>query len=239
MTPTVKKSRKQKGPLDPKPKKRKLQKKQKEMANRGSVYCIANDTMPDIVKIGATVRDPADRLNEARATTWAPTCFRLVTQASVDDAFATEHALHALLAPRRFEARREFFTLTHDEARALFDIVARVAVGAHQAPRVEPYHQATSARVARVEGGPVSYEEQLRSWVESNYTHIPLRAKDTGTKLEWLFAAYTSAAPPVHPRLLGRNKFAAMLGVIYHGVGPHRNTAGSVNGLYLLREARH
>ena len=83
----------------------------------------------------------------------------------------------------------------------------------------------------------MSYEEQLRAWVESNYTHIPLRAKDTGTKLESLFAAYTSAAPPVHEKMLGRNKFAAMLGVVYHGIGPHRNAAGSVNGLYLLRTA--
>ena len=204
------------------------------MANHGSVYCIANDAMPGIVKIGATVRDPTDRLSEARAVTWAPTCFRLIAQASVDDAFATERALHALLAPRRFEARREFFTLTHDEARALFDTVARVAVCAHHAPRVAPAHYAVSARVAEV---PVSYEEQLRAWVESNYTHIPLRAKDTGTKLESLFAAYTSAAPPVHEKMLGRNKFAAMLGVVYHGIGPHRNAAGSVNGLYLLRTA--
>ena len=210
------------------------------MANRGSVYCIANDAMPGIVKIGATVRDPTDRLSEARAVTWAPTCFRIIAQASVDDALATERALHALLAARRFEARREFFTLTHDEGRALFDTVARVAVGAHHAPRVAPAHQAVSARVARVARVaevPVSYEEQLRAWVESNYTHIPLRAKDTGTKLESLFSAYTSASPPVHEKMLGRNKFAAMLGVVYHGIGPHRNAAGSVNGLYLLRTA--
>ncbi len=170
------------------------------------MYCIANDTMPDIVKIGTTVRDPVDRLNEARATTWAPTCFRLVSQAAVD-AFATERALHALLAPRRFEARREFFTLTHEEARALSDIVARVAVGAHQAPRVAPDHQAAGVRVARLAGGPVSYEDQLRSWVESNYTHIPLRAKDTGSKLEALHTAYASAAPPVHQKLLGKTTF--------------------------------
>ena len=83
------------------------------MARRGYVYCIANDAIPGIVKIGATVRDPEDRLSEARATTWAPSCFRIVAQAAVDDAFAAEHALHALLAARRFEARREFFALTH------------------------------------------------------------------------------------------------------------------------------
>ena len=91
------------------------------MAKRGSVYCIANDTMPGIVKIGATLRNPEDRLNEARATTWAPSCFRIIAQAAVEDAFGTEQALHALLAHRanasRFEARREFFTLTHADGR--------------------------------------------------------------------------------------------------------------------------
>ena len=208
------------------------------MANRGSVYCIANDAMQDIVKIGATLRDPTDRLSEARAVTWAPTCFRIIAQASVYDAFATERAIHALLAPRRFEARREFFTLTHDEARALFDIVARVAVCAHHAPRVAPVHQAVSARVARVEGSPVS-AEQLTVWVESNYTHIPLRAKDTGTKLERLFAAYTSASPPVHERKLGKILFGKMIQGIYQGIGPHKNAASTVSGLYLLREVEH
>ena len=78
-------------------------------------------------------------------------------------------------------------------------------------------------------------EGRLRAWVESNYTHVPLREKDTGTKLEALYAAYTSASPPIHQKVLGRNKLAAMLGAVYAGVGPHRNAAGSVNGLYLLR----
>jgi hypothetical protein len=78
-------------------------------------------------------------------------------------------------------------------------------------------------------------EGRLRAWVEANYTHIPLREKDTGTKLEALYAAYTSATPPIHQKVLGRNKFAAMLGAVYAGIGPHRNAAGSVNGLYLLR----
>jgi hypothetical protein len=207
------------------------------MARPGSVYCIANDTMPGIVKIGATVRDPEDRLNEARASTWAPTCFRIVAQASVDDAFATEHALHALLAPRRFEARREFFTLTHEEARALFDIVARVAVGPQHGPNAAVAHHAPVQRATRVAGVSVSAEQQLRSWVESNYTHIPLRAKDTGTKLDRLFASYTSAAPPVHQRQLGKILFCKMLQGIYPGIGPHKNAASTVSGLYLLRDA--
>ena len=78
-------------------------------------------------------------------------------------------------------------------------------------------------------------EGRLRSWVESNYTHIPLREKDTGTKLEAVFGAYSTSSPSVHQKLLGRNKFAQMMNSIYPGIGPHRNGANTVNGLYLLR----
>ena len=70
--------------------------------------------------------------------------------------------------------------------------------------------------------------------MESNYTHVPLREKYTGTKLEALHTAYASAAPPVHTRVLGRNLFAKMLESVYQGIGPHRGIGGS-RGLYLLR----
>jgi hypothetical protein len=78
-------------------------------------------------------------------------------------------------------------------------------------------------------------EGRLRAWVESNYTHVPLREKDTGTKLEALFGAYATANPPVHQKLLGKTTFGKMLGAVYPGIGPHKNGANTVNGLYLLR----
>jgi len=78
-------------------------------------------------------------------------------------------------------------------------------------------------------------EGRLRAWVEANYTHIPLREKDSGTKLEALFGAYTTATPPIHQKLLGRNKFAAMLNAVYHNIGPHRNKENTITSLYLLR----
>jgi len=84
-------------------------------------------------------------------------------------------------------------------------------------------------------GSTHSTGERLRSWVEANYTHVPLREKDTGTKLEALFGAYTSANPPVHQKSLGRNKFAQLLSAVYPGIGPHRNASSTVTGLYLLR----
>ena len=215
------------------------------MAKRGSVYCIANDTMPGIVKIGATLRNPEDRLNEARTSTWAPSCFRIIAQAAVEDAFGTESALHALLAHRRFEARREFFTLTHEEARAVFLTVELIAA------RTEGASQSTEGAMATEDTGPRpprkaasghsrplaasvwDEREKLRSWVESSYTHIPLGGKDCGSKLEELHGAYVRAG--VHAKPLGKTTFGAMLRGVYPGVGPHKSTSGAVNGLYLLR----
>ena len=77
-------------------------------------------------------------------------------------------------------------------------------------------------------------EGKLRAWVEEHYTHVPLREKDTGAKLEALYAAYTTAAPPVHTKQLGRNTFAKMLNEVYPNIGPHKisSTSGFV---YLLK----
>jgi hypothetical protein len=77
-------------------------------------------------------------------------------------------------------------------------------------------------------------EGKLRTWVEESYTHVPLREKDSGTKLEALYAAYTTAVPPVHSKMLGRNTFAKTLNAVYPNIGPHRNTTNT-GCMYLLR----
>ena len=80
-------------------------------------------------------------------------------------------------------------------------------------------------------------EGKMRAWVEANYTHVPLKDKkdkDSGTKLDVLYSAYSSMVPPVHTRVLGRNIFAKMLESIYTGIGAHRGSDGS-RGIYLLR----
>jgi hypothetical protein len=77
-------------------------------------------------------------------------------------------------------------------------------------------------------------EGKLRVWVEENYTHVPLREKDGGTKLEALYAAYTTASPPVHQKLLGKILFGQMLNAVFPNIGPHKNTT-STAFFYLLR----
>ena len=77
-------------------------------------------------------------------------------------------------------------------------------------------------------------EGKLRTWVEESFSHVPLREKDTCTKLETLYAAYTACTPPVHSKMLGKTTFGKMLNAVYPNVGPHKNTTSTVF-LYLLR----
>ena len=78
-------------------------------------------------------------------------------------------------------------------------------------------------------------EGKLRAWVEEHYSHVPLREKDTGTKLEALYATYASCAPPVHTKVLGRNTFAQMLNAVYTNIGPHQTSLSDRSRVYLLR----
>ncbi len=72
-------------------------------------------------------------------------------------------------------------------------------------------------------------------WVEESYAHVPLREKDTGTKLEVLYAAYTLAVPPVHAKLMGKILFGKMLNAVFPNVGPHKNSAHTATGICPLR----
>ena len=205
-------------------------KKTKMSANdavRGHVYCLAIDAQPGTVKIGATTRDPAERLREANACTWSPWPFRLVVAAEVPDVWATERLLHALLSARRINDRREFFTLTPREASGLFAVLAPPhPVQADEVALSEP-----SADTASVP----TPGEKLRTWIDARYSRIPLREKDTGTKLEALHAAYCAASPPVHSKILGKILFGKLLNTIYPNIGPHKNCAGS-SLMYLFRQ---
>jgi hypothetical protein len=61
-----------------------------------SVYAFATPSMPGMVKIGATDRDVAERLRDANASdTWRPPePYTVVCAVRVEDAFATERAIH-------------------------------------------------------------------------------------------------------------------------------------------------
>ena len=91
----------------------------------GWIYAMVTPSMPCIVKFGATERDPEERLREANApdTFRPPEPYVIAAATEVDDPFAVERGIHAILASRRIHPRREFFRFTTDEARALLALV--------------------------------------------------------------------------------------------------------------------
>ena len=83
----------------------------------GWVYALESPSMSGFVKIGATKRDPKKSLWEANSNEWRlPDC-SIAWAVNVEDPFASERAIHALLAARRIYPRREFFRATAEEAR--------------------------------------------------------------------------------------------------------------------------
>ena len=133
---------------------------------------------------------------------------------------------------RRVTDRREFFTLAPAAAACILDSIAPAR--ADGAPAAPPPPPPATPPPPPATARCTDAHEKLRAWVDANYTRIPVREKDQGTKLERLYTAYTTAAPPVHDRLLGRNTFAKMLNEVYPHTGPHRNNDGTIKGLYLL-----
>ncbi len=208
----------------------------------GWVYAFVTPSMPGIVKIGATTRDVAERLCEANAShTWCPPePYVVVCCVEVEDPLAVERGVHAAIRARRVSPRREFFHATPEEVSSLFGMLvpmpapqpgAALSTSAQRAPCAQcaPYHAAAAAQAVSL-----TPESKLRAWVDAQYARVPLREKDTGTKLEHLYSAYMTCVPPVHTRLLGKILFAKMLCELYTGIGPHRGTDGS-KGLFLVR----
>jgi hypothetical protein len=124
----------------------------------GWVYGFATPSMPGVIKIGSTSRDPDERLSEANASDpWRPPHPYAVTcTAQVDDPFACERAIHTLLAARR--VGHEFFELTALEARTLFSLLAP------QAEPTEPTEETEQAEQAKQTEQSEQAEQRRRAW---------------------------------------------------------------------------
>lgn len=94
---------------------------------KGWVYCISNESMPGLLKIGMTDRTPQQRLAEAnKSDTWRPpTNFIIEFAKKVDNALQKEKTLHKLLEEynERVNRSREFFKIDVKKARLYFDLM--------------------------------------------------------------------------------------------------------------------
>lgn len=80
---------------------------------KGWVYVIANEAMPNLFKIGYSLKDPAIRAKELRSS-GSPTPFEVQYEALLYDPYPTEQAVHRALESKN--AGKEWFRCTLEEA---------------------------------------------------------------------------------------------------------------------------
>ena len=81
----------------------------------GYVYVLTNPSMPGLVKVGRTARDPRKRASELR-TTGVPGRFKVEYQAKARDAVLAEGIAHRMLSSHRVANDREFFKVSVSKA---------------------------------------------------------------------------------------------------------------------------
>ena len=91
----------------------------------GYVYLLSNPSMPGLVKIGRTSRDPATRAGELTSASGVPTPFRLEGYVRTPDAARTEASVHRIIGGDRVNKRREFFRTDIPRGLAVLAEVAR------------------------------------------------------------------------------------------------------------------
>jgi hypothetical protein len=92
--------------------------------SEGYIYCLSNEAMPGLVKIGeihTEGRTPEDRIRELY-TTGVPLPFTIEFAKKVKNPGQAESRMHTFLSDKRLNQRREFFKVTPDFVRKIFDL---------------------------------------------------------------------------------------------------------------------
>jgi hypothetical protein len=96
----------------------------------GYVYCMSNECMPGLLKIGMTTDEPDERAKELSSATGVPFPFRVEFCKKVADPRAKEKAMHELLSAVGFRVneKREFFNCAVGIVELLFALIDGVEV---------------------------------------------------------------------------------------------------------------
>lgn len=111
---------------------------------KGFVYVLTNAAMPNLVKIGFSLKMPTERAAEL-SSTGVPGSFEVEYYCLVEDPAGLESRVHADLAPKRHSADREFFRISVTEA--ITSIARRAPSPEHAWSRI-PLARARPDRVA-------------------------------------------------------------------------------------------
>lgn len=93
------------------------------MSNNKSewVYILTNPSMPGLIKIGMTTRDPYVRASELASQTGIPTKFEVAYAVKVNDSYSVEQSVHEKLGRYRINKNREFFKIDVNKAKKIID----------------------------------------------------------------------------------------------------------------------
>ena len=86
----------------------------------GFVYCLANDSFPDLYKIGCTERSPQQRADDLSRATGVPSEFVVLGYIECANFQQVEREIHRRLENYRPNDRREFFKAPLELISALF-----------------------------------------------------------------------------------------------------------------------
>ena len=89
----------------------------------GYLYCFSNESLKNLYKIGMTTRSIEERLKEANSSTWNPDKFKIELSVKVNRVEEREKIVHKLLEEYRNNSRREFFEVTLERVKLIFDLL--------------------------------------------------------------------------------------------------------------------
>lgn len=94
-------------------------------AGTGYIYCMSNESMPGLLKIGMTMESPDERAKELSSSTGVPTPFRVEISKCVMEPYEKEQLIHKLLGELGFRVneRREFFNCSLKSVEYLFALI--------------------------------------------------------------------------------------------------------------------
>ena len=91
----------------------------------GYIYCLENESMPGLLKIGFTERTMEERLAEANSsgTFGPPSDYTVVFAKLVMNPRHKESNIHTLLKKHRINPKKEFFSASKEYVKLLFDLL--------------------------------------------------------------------------------------------------------------------
>ena len=121
----------------------------------GHVYCLVNDGMPGLVKIGMTHEDPEDRAKELSGATGVPYPFRVIVSKRVANPREKERAIHELLSALGFRVneKREFFNCALGIVDLLFALIDGTDVRSGSVAQTSAVVHKYAVNVVKVERG--------------------------------------------------------------------------------------